>query len=79
MTTKQETRFTFVDFAYRGKPEWPIETNALVSIGDPDYDVKSEEDSFDPMVWFNFKDEAEYQSAFTENDEFDFVLVKEHD
>lgn len=75
---KTETRFTFVDFAYRGFPEWGIETDALISIGDPDYDRKSEEDSFDGMLWFNFRDEAEFKSAFEDNEEFDFIIIKEH-
>ena len=69
------TRYAKVSYMWKSKPEWGVERGALVSIGDPDYDRMTEEDSFDEMLWFYFRDEDEFAKAFDDDSPHDFVLL----
>lgn len=72
-------RVTNVDYIWKGEVV-PGDTDCLVVIVNDDerYEQMTEDDAFDPMVWFTFKDEAEFQRAFDPtNNEFDFTLVNE--
>ena len=72
-------RVTTVDYIWKGETV-PGDTDCLVVIVNDDakYDQMTEDDAFDPMVWFTFRDEAEFQSAFDElNCEFEFTLTRE--
>ena len=73
-------RATFVDYKWRDS-DIPGETDCLVIIvNDKErYDQMAEDDDYNPMAWFTFQDEAEFQRAFDQNNnEHDFYLVREH-
>lgn len=73
-------RATFVDYIWKGT-DIPGDNDCLVIIVNDKakYDQMAEDDSFNPMVWFTFEDEEEFQRAFDpNNEEFDFTLVREH-
>lgn len=72
-------RVTNVDYIWKGGVV-PGDKDCLVVIVNDDerYEQMTEDDAFDPMVWFTFKDEAEFKRAFDPtNNEFDFTLVNE--
>ena len=68
-------RYVNVNYMWKTKPEWGVEQGALVSIGDENYDAMAENDEFDERIWFYFRDEAEFQKAFDDDSEHDFVLL----
>ena len=73
-------RVTSVDYIWKGNAV-PGDNDCLVVIVNDKakYDQMVEDESFDPMVWFTFADEAEFQRAFDpNNEEFDFTLVREY-
>lgn len=72
-------RISWVDYVWKNS-DIPGDTRAqVVILNDTDkYEQMSNDESFDERIWFYFQDEAEFQRAFdTENDEFEFVLIKE--
>jgi hypothetical protein len=76
---KMAERATFVDYIWKGETV-PGDKDCLVVIVNDEkrYNQMTDEDGFDPMVWFTFKDEAEFKRAFDKNNqEFDFTLVNE--
>jgi hypothetical protein len=78
MKTKTKERSTFVEVFYYGEsPEVHDPMLALCVIG---YDSDYEDYPYDPMVWFYFADEAEFERAKNPNNtEFDFYVVEPND
>ena len=72
-------RYATVTYMWKDKPEWGVERGALVSIGDENYDAMAENDEFDEMLWFYFRDEAEFAKAFDDDSPHDFVLLGYYD
>jgi hypothetical protein len=68
-------RYASVSYMWKNRQEWGVEHGALVSIGDPNYDAMAEDDAFDPMLWFYFRDEAEFHKAFENDSKHDFILL----
>jgi hypothetical protein len=70
-----EERSEFVEVFYFGESEEVHDPMpALCVIG---YDNDNEDFEYDPMVWFYFEDEAEYERAKNPNNtEFDFYIVE---
>ena len=71
LATKE--RAVFVEVFYDGEPadvHDPLAALAIVG-----YDGDNEDFEYDPMVWFYFEDEAEYQRAQDpSNTEFEFYV-----
>lgn len=79
METKE--RVVFVDYKWKDEVV-PGDTGALVVILNDSnkYDEMIADESFDERIWFYFQDEAEFRRAFDpDNDEFEFVLLREED
>ena len=72
-------RITWVDYSWKDS-DIPGDTRAQVVIlnDSAKYEEMVADESFDERIWFYFQDEAEFERAFsTDNDEFEFVLVRE--
>ena len=72
-------RITWVDYSWKDS-DIPGDTRAQVVIlnDSAKYEEMVADESFDERIWFYFQDEAEFKRAFdTDNDEFEFVLVRE--
>ena len=72
-------RVTRVDYIWKDS-DVAGDTSAMVVIlnDSAKYEEMVADESFDERIWFYFQDEAEFKRAFdTDNDEFEFVLIKE--
>lgn len=73
MSTLVKERAVFVEVFYDGEPvdvHDPLAALAIVG-----YDGDNEDFEYDPMVWFYFEDEAEFERAKDpDNTEFEFYV-----
>lgn len=72
-------RITWVDYQWKDSDIAGDTRAQVVILNDSEkYEQMSNDESFDERIWFYFQDEAEFKRAFdTDNDEFEFVLIKE--
>lgn len=72
-------RITWVDYIWKDSDIAGDTRAQVVILNDSEkYEQMSNDESFDERIWFYFQDEAEFKRAFdTDNDEFEFVLIKE--
>jgi len=73
-----QERVTWVDYIWKDSDIEGDTRAQVVILNDSDkYEQMSNDESFDERIWFYFQDEAEFERAFdSNNDEFEFVLVK---